>query len=983
MDTQHHHRDSRTERSGSAADGATFFHGVTGRRRLAVVALVAVVAVALSAVVVFGVEPVAATNSSGPVEGSVDLDADLDDDEVELGTEQSVTVELTNDGEVLTDGTHPTAVRELVTRAEATDVSLVDEPEGVEVRTGEQRIGDIDRGDTETASFDVYVDEDEFDPGDRFTVDAVVTYDNVTVTEYERDGDDVDVETASEEQERVFTNIVIEVADEVRFDVTDVDHDVQVDETGAFTVEIENTGSEDLDDVVVTAESPDSELFFGSGTATSEQSVGEWEAGETRTVTYRLGATDEALAGPYPIELSIEFEDEDGDAGVESTQTEIEPADRQSYTVEDVDHNVSIGDDGVLTVELANDGPQDLTDATVALSSGDPAITFPEADGDTTTTQTFVGDWGANETTNVSVRTNVGADAVARNYSMEVAVDARNENDTELNTQTREFGFEPEPEQRYTVENVDHTVSIGDDGLVELELTNRGPQNVTAAEVELSSSDPDVGFGSGTAEDAPASELDLDLETPTPASEAAVGDWGVNETVTLTYRVDVDGDAVEREYPLEATVSARDENDSELSDRSREVVFEPLSPQRYTIEDVTHDVAVGDDGVVELELRNDGPLDVSDAAVEVGARDSALAFGSGAAGDVVDVGEETFEAEAGGEGSSEAYVGDWEAGETRTVAYQVSASDDALARNYTMDATVTARDGNDDRLNERTREFGFEPLAEQTFAVENTENTLRVGEDGDVVGSVTNDGERTAEGVVVLLASEPSNALPRETEYAVGDLEPGETAEFTFRLGISEEGEAGPRVLEVETRYRSPGGDARLTSSQDLLVNVEPERDSFAPSIDASFEPGESGTVTVELANSRDEPVENVRAKLFPDSPVSSDDDEAFVSRIEPGESATMIFDLGVDSGATAKEYPISLDVRYDDERGETQLSGTYQLPVEVTEPADAGVPLWLVGVVLVVFAGVLVFFRERVTQAGRDVRARLGGSTQGPPEDD
>lgn len=938
-----------------------------------------IVAGGMGLLFVSGVEPVAADNTSGPVNGSVELDVSLVDDEVELGTEQTLDVEIYNDGKVLTGGTHPDEVREQVTRAESTDVYLASTPYGVDVRTDTQRIGDLDSGETAIESFDIYVDDDEFDPGDTFDIAVVLDYENVTVTEYERVGDDVDVETDSTEHEDVFY-VTVEVEDEVRFELVDTDHDVQVDETGTFTVEMEHTGSEDATDAVVTAESNDAEITFGSGTPTSDEYVGDWDAGDTQTVTFRTSASDDALTEPYPIDLTVEYEDEDGDPGAETTQTSLEPIERQHYVVEEAEHNVSIGDDGILDVELTNEGPQDLTDATIQLDSGDPAITFPESDtGAATTTSTFVGDWEADETRTVSVRTEVGEDAIQRNYTMEATVEARNEDDNELNSRTREFGFEPHPKQRYTVEDISHEIPIGDDGLLEIELKNRGPQDVTAAEVELSSSDADIGFGSGTTEGTATDDLDFDGAAPTPVSEAAVGDWAVNETVTLVYRVDVSDDAVEREYPLEATVSAHDENDSELGDRDREIEFEPLPKQRYTIEDVTHDVAVGDEGVLELEITNEGPLDVHSAAVDVNTRDSVLVFGSGGAGETIQIGEEAFETPGAGESSSEAYVGDWEAGETRTVAYYVSATDDALSRNYTVDATVNARDGNDDTLNERVREFGFEPMAEQTFRIENTDNTLRVGEDGDVVGSVTNDGERTAENVVVLLASESSNVLPRETEYAIGSLEPGETEEFTFRIGISQEAEAGPRVFEFETRYRSPGGSVRLDDSQDLFVDVQPKRDAFATeAIDATFEPGDSGTVEIALTNNRDEPVENVRAKVFPDSPVSSTDDEAFVSRIEPGESATMAFDLGIDSGAMPKEYPVSLDVRYDDERDETQLSGTYQIPIEVTEPTDDGPSLLLVGVVLLLLGGVLVYFRERITQRGQDLRTRLGEQVSG-----
>jgi hypothetical protein len=116
--------------------------------------------------------------------------------------------------------------------------------------------------------------------------------------------------------------------------------------------------------------------------------------------------------------------------------------------------------------------------------------------------------------------------------------------------------------------------------------------------------------------------------------------------------------------------------------------------------------------------------------------------------------------------------------------------------------------------------------------------------------------------------------------------------------------------------------------------------------------------------------VSDVSAKLFADSPVSVSDDEAFVSSIGPGETATITFSIGAAGSATPKVYPVSLDFQYDEPDGDTKLSDTYRVPVEVTEQEGGGGILSLVsgpgglglGLILVLggVAGVVLFRRSR-----------------------
>lgn len=809
--------------------------------RTARLAIAAVLIALAGLTLLLGPVPAAASNDV-PVEGTVDIDVDAPDSEFDAGEEVGLQLQISNDGEVTTGGTHPQEVRDLATEARSADINITDVGDApIEVRTGEQSVGTIDSGETAVETFDIYV-EDDAEPGD-YEIEVTVDYKNVTVVDYgEGVGDELEVEESTV-AESTAVDVTVTVADEARFEIDGVDHDIHVDETGDLSFEVTNTGTLDVSDVVVTAQTSEQALFFGDGGASSDRSVGEWEAGDTKTLTYRAGATDDALSEPYPVELSVEYTDPDGETFTRTERTSVTPLAKQDYAVMGVNHSLVVGEDAIVAFSLRNEGPRDVTDATISLTTNDPALTFEDADGGSSTTETYVGDWAA------------------------------------------------------------------------------------------------------------------------------------GETVTVSKRVGASNDAAQRSYAVDATVSARDTNDEELNDRTRTFGIEPQPRQRYSIDDVAHTVAVNDDGILTLELTNHGPLNVTDASVTVSSNDAAIVFGSGGSGEAVQVQDVAFEAADGGQPTSEAYVGDWPANETRTVTYLTGATEDALVRNYTLDVTVDARDENDDTLASRERSFGFQPYAEQSFRLEGDDVELRVGEDRTITGRITNTGDLTVRNVVILYDSDLQNVFPREEQYAVGTLNPGETKEFSFRIGISEEAEAGPRVLEFSTRYRNPDDEVRIDDSQDLFVQVNDRRDAFeVRAADATFEAGSSGLVVVELRNTGDEPVENVRAKVFPDAPLSSGDDEAYVARLDPGESTTVKFELSVAGGAIPKAYPMSLDIRYDDERGRTQLSGTYRVPVAVEESSGGGFPLRLMGIAGLALVGFAIFFRSKLFSVGARVTGRDGG---------
>ncbi len=447
-------------------------------------------------------------------------------------------------------------------------------------------------------------------------------------------------------------------------------------------------------------------------------------------------------------------------------------------------------------------------------------------------------------------------------------------------------------------------------------------------------------------------EAEADSPLTVTTGQAAIGSVTENEPRTATIAIDVPEDVEEGTYDVDVELRyahTRQEAGGVTNDRSRTVTrtveVEVRDEARFSITNASTDTQIGDSGTIDAEVENVGSATASDVDVALDSASTGLVIGESP------------------EAGDSARIGELEPGEVTTVTYDASLSGDAPLREYSIEGDVQFRNADGiQRVDEGIR-TGVMPFEKQRFSVDDVESDLYVGEDGDVYGTVTNEGPNEARNVVVRYTDESPNVVPIEDSVAVGTLAAGESE--SFRLPIEIGGEADPvdRAADVTIQYRNADLERRAYEDVELLFGVEPKRDQFLLEVvDREITAGETIAMDVEVTNNLDQTVSDVEARLFADSPLDSDDDEAFAESLDPGESTTMTFELEAESGATAKTYPISFDFRYDDQRGTSQLSDTTRVPITVV-PSDGGFP-WLLVVVglLVVLAaggGYYVYTRE------------------------
>ncbi|MBO4249108.1 COG1361 S-layer family protein [Halomicrobium sp. IBSBa] len=511
-------------------------------------------------------------------------------------------------------------------------------------------------------------------------------------------------------------------------------------------------------------------------------------------------------------------------------------------------------------------------------------------------------------------------DAEPGTYDVQVTVEydyysyvseASGSRDRESETRTYDVQVNIEESAQLDVTDVDTTTRVDGTGTVELTVENNGSVAARDTTLTLASPSADLTLGQSA------------------SAERYVEQWEPDEERTFTYRLSAARTAESEPYPFTLTADYELGNGESRTTQPVTVEVTPEPEQEFTVSSIDSSVPVGDSGDYTVTLRNDGSETLTDASVQVTSKNADITFGQS--------------------NSASQYVDEWESGEERTLTFDARAGDGAERRNYTVDATVEYDRPDDSATHRQDVSLSLRPVAEQTFAVDSVDADLEVGDDGTLSAELTNTGPRTAEDVVVVWASEQRNVDPIETEYSIGNLGAGESASFDFDVDISDSARSGPRQFTLQTRYNNDDDEQRTGDSMNVRAEVAPERDEFDVAIrSANVSAGEGTEIVVEITNAKNQTLSDINAKIFADSPISANDDEAFVDELPPGESRELIFSISAGGSALSKPYPVSMDFQYDEADGDTVTSDTYNIPVEVEESGGGGSPLVLIGVAVV-----------------------------------
>lgn len=346
----------------------------------------------------------------------------------------------------------------------------------------------------------------------------------------------------------------------------------------------------------------------------------------------------------------------------------------------------------------------------------------------------------------------------------------------------------------------------------------------------------------------------------------------------------------------------------------------------FTLRTIDSDVQVGEEGTIRTAVTNTGSAP---------ARDITLVLNS-----------TTTDVTLGTDARTTARIERLAPGENTTVPFDARVREDVSVRNFTLAGSVHYTDRNGIEQTQTGLTTGFRPMAEQELTLAVEESTLRVGELGTIHGTITNDGPAPVESVVLSIDEDQLDT--RSGTYAVGDLDPSESASFRFRGVIPADADAAPKPLDITTEYRTGSGTGRSTSSP-VHVDVAERRDAIGVTpINGTFVAGETGTLELEIENRLDDSITDVRLHLVVEEPLESDFRTTFVPELAPGGTDRVSFDLEIDDEAPPSRFPATIEVEYRNPEDENTTARPSIVAVTVTD-AEAVLPVTEIGAILVV----------------------------------
>lgn len=499
-------------------------------------------------------------------------------------------------------------------------------------------------------------------------------------------------------------------------------------------------------------------------------------------------------------------------------------------------------------------------------------------------------------------------------------------------------------EPQITAHLPDNDVTPGSESVLEVQLLNDGN-----LETGLDGSQVKTARGVTVGvEDAGPFEVNTE--------RTALGTIPDGQVVTAPFRVTAPEDLAPGEYEIELEVeysytSASYPSSGFTNERTEtedvEVTVEVVDEPRFAIGNVSTDVQPGTSGEATIPIENVGSSTAHDARATI--------TGSGG----VTVG--------GSAGAAESYLGTLAPGEVRNVTVDASVAESVVAGDTPIEAAVRYRDDDGVDRQAPTTYGSLHPEAEQEIAIENLADTLSVGYSGEISGTLRNEGPTALTDAVLVIEPTTDSLVVEERRYALPDLAAGEATDFAFPTDVGGSADPGPRQVRFSVEYSNEGRQTATVGPISDRVVVDEQQPAFGvTNVQANVTAGGSTELVVAITNQRPEPLSNINAKVYADSPLSVANDEAFVDELAPNGTTEIRFSVSASAGTMAKTYPVEMDFQYDTASGETVLSDTYQQPVEVTEPVNDGggpSPLVVIGgliVVLAAIAGGIVLYRRR-----------------------
>jgi len=321
-------------------------------------------------------------------------------------------------------------------------------------------------------------------------------------------------------------------------------------------------------------------------------------------------------------------------------------------------------------------------------------------------------------------------------------------------------------------------------------------------------------------------------------------------------------------------------------------------------------------------------------------------------------------------------IGDLDSGKVTTNKYIVTVPQSASAGSYNLPlnlsyqcmymATQTGEDEIDYSFKDKETTI-YIPIKIRPAASLNINSVdsgdLNVGGEGHIIVSVTNSGSDNAKDAVFFIQPVGTSPIvPFQDGVYAGDMAQGAETSLTFKVSVSTD--ADPSIqypMKMWAEYTDYQGLPAQTDKVDLSAGFKPKVMFSLVNSSSSVASGQKGDISVQYKNTGPITVYNAQAEISIVDPFTSEDDQAYLGTMYPGDIKTAMFKLDVNSGTTPKQYALDSEIRYNDINLTEYVSDPVKVPVDVTaSSSDNWLLPGLILVIIIIGGGFFYYRRTR-----------------------
>ena len=240
---------------------------------------------------------------------------------------------------------------------------------------------------------------------------------------------------------------------------------------------------------------------------------------------------------------------------------------------------------------------------------------------------------------------------------------------------------------------------------------------------------------------------------------------------------------------------------------------------------------------------------------------------------------------------------------------------------------------------------------------------------------IVNNGEKTAENVVLdlYLPEFFEQTSSFSTRQALGNIQPGQVKTAEFNFDINETAPSGSTSINGDLEYSAGDSTSKITDPVSFNLFMEGKPQYRITDVESNLKTGSSGELRLTVGNFGSEKSSSTRIRVLDssDQPFTYDSSSQYIGTLEPGKTGEAVFTVDTDSDAAVKDYLVDFETRGVKSTEVFVEDETVQFTVENGESKDSGLPLPLIGGLVILLGAGIYLYRRRSSDEKTEVQEK------------